>query len=227
MNGLELDKQLEQMVRFIQQEAQEKAKEIKVSAEEDFNLEKLQMLEKEKQKIRAEYQRREAQIEVQRKIQFSKKLNEQRLEVLKAREAVLKEIGKEVRGKLLELSQDTSVYKDLIIDLLVQAMQRLANKKQVVKCRQEDVSLVQDCLKKAQQKFKKRFNVNPPQLTLDKDNYLPPSPVDLDDEDTPSCVGGIVVTSVDGRIVCSNTLDDRLEICYAQNLPTVRSLLFE
>ena len=40
-----------------------------------------------------------------------------------------------------------------------------------------------------------------------------------------SC-GGVVVTSADGKIVCSNTLDDRLRITYSSNLPTVRSLLF-
>ncbi len=36
----------------------------------------------------------------------------------------------------------------------------------------------------------------------------------------------MVVTSGDGKIVCSNTLDDRLRITYSQNLPTVRSTLF-
>ena len=40
-----------------------------------------------------------------------------------------------------------------------------------------------------------------------------------------SC-GGLVVTSADGAIVCSNTLDDRLRITYSSNLPAVRALLF-
>ena len=40
-----------------------------------------------------------------------------------------------------------------------------------------------------------------------------------------SC-GGLVVTSADGKIVISNTLDDRLRISYAQNLPSVRGVLF-
>ena len=43
----------------------------------------------------------------------------------------------------------------------------------------------------------------------------------------PACsCGGVVVTSADGKIVCSNTLDDRLRITYSSNLPSVRSLLF-
>lgn len=35
-----------------------------------------------------------------------------------------------------------------------------------------------------------------------------------------------MVTSADGKIVCSNTLDDRLRIAYQGNLPQVRSVLF-
>lgn len=35
-----------------------------------------------------------------------------------------------------------------------------------------------------------------------------------------------MVTSADGRIVCSNTLDDRLKIAYGANLPSVREILF-
>lgn len=42
----------------------------------------------------------------------------------------------------------------------------------------------------------------------------------------PRSCGGVVVTSADGKIVCSNTLDDRLRITYASNLPDVRALLF-
>eukprot|EP01024_Parvocaulis_polyphysoides_P059241 TRINITY_DN63_c0_g1_i3.p1 TRINITY_DN63_c0_g1~~TRINITY_DN63_c0_g1_i3.p1 ORF type:complete len:228 (+),score=50.28 TRINITY_DN63_c0_g1_i3:209-892(+) len=227
MNDLEVQKQIEQMVQFIKQEAEEKANEINVSAEEEFNLEKLQMLEKEKQRIRAEFERREAQIEVQRKIQFSKKLNGQRLEVLKARQVALKDITKEVKVKLMEMTRNTATYKALIVDLLAQAMQRLGDRKQIVKCRQADTSIVQGCLQLAQAKFKSQYNAVAPELTVDTSDFLPPAPKDLDDEETPSCVGGIAVTSLDGRIVCSNTLDDRLEISYSQNLPTVRSLLFD
>jgi V-type H+-transporting ATPase subunit E len=91
----QVERQIEQMVRFIKQEAEEKANEIKVSAEEvsqlgctgtlgrpcehmashtplhvsqEFNLEKLQLLEQEKAKIRKEYERRESQVEVKKKM---------------------------------------------------------------------------------------------------------------------------------------------------------------
>jgi V-type H+-transporting ATPase subunit E len=38
--------------------------------------------------------------------------------------------------------------------------------------------------------------------------------------------GGVVVTSADGRIVVSNTLDHRVHIAYEANLPDIRGKLF-
>ena len=49
MDDQEVQKQINQMVEFIKQEAEEKANEIRVAAEEEFNIEKLQMVELEKQ----------------------------------------------------------------------------------------------------------------------------------------------------------------------------------
>lgn len=68
MNEQEVDRQINQMVQFIKQEAEEKANEIRVAAEEEFNIEKLQMVETEKQRIRKEYERKESQVEVKKKM---------------------------------------------------------------------------------------------------------------------------------------------------------------
>ncbi|KAJ8621651.1 hypothetical protein MRB53_030180 [Persea americana] len=68
MNDADVSKQIQQMVRFIRQEAEEKANEISVSAEEEFNIEKLQLVEAEKKKIRQEYERKEKQVEIRKKM---------------------------------------------------------------------------------------------------------------------------------------------------------------
>lgn len=47
-----------------------------------------------------------------------------------------------------------------------------------------------------------------------------------DDDERDSCAGGISVASANGKIVCSNTLDDRLKIAFAANLPEFRAALF-
>ena len=56
------------MIKFIQQEASEKAQEIKLKADEEYNIEKLYMVEEEKQKTRQEYERKEKQVEVQKRM---------------------------------------------------------------------------------------------------------------------------------------------------------------
>jgi len=94
MNDADVSKQIQQMVRFIRQEAEEKANEISVSAEEvssfrhfllfrfkfmllngivlfllqEFNIEKLQLVEADKKKIRQEYERKERQVEIRKKM---------------------------------------------------------------------------------------------------------------------------------------------------------------
>ena len=50
------------------EKAKEKAAEIKLKTDEEFQIEKLRMLEAEKTKIRAEYERKEKQVEVQRRM---------------------------------------------------------------------------------------------------------------------------------------------------------------
>ena len=39
-------------------------------------------------------------------------------------------------------------------------------------------------------------------------------------------MGGIQLRAQKERIVCNNTLDERLELCYQEGLPEIRGLLF-
>jgi V-type H+-transporting ATPase subunit E len=63
----------------------------------------------------------------------------------------------------------------------------------------------------------------PIKVNLDADRYLP----EYDEtEGAESCMGGIVLHCRKGRIVCSNTLDDRLQLVYQEAIPEVRKILF-
>ncbi len=39
-------------------------------------------------------------------------------------------------------------------------------------------------------------------------------------------MGGIVLHTRKGRIVCSNTIDERLQLVYSEAIPEIRALLF-
>lgn len=60
--------QIQHMMAFIEQEASEKADEIDSKAEEEFNLQKGQLVFEARQKINEEYDKREKQVELQRKM---------------------------------------------------------------------------------------------------------------------------------------------------------------
>ncbi|CAL8471035.1 g10577 [Coccomyxa elongata] len=226
MNEMEVERQIDQMVSFIKQEAEEKANEIAVSAEEDFNIEKLQLLESEKAKIRKEYERREGQIEVKKKIEFSKQLNESRIKVLQAKESSVHGLVKEAHSHLLSLSGNKKQYKSLLTDLTIQALYKLGEPKAVVKVRKEDLSLIKEVVEPARTKFNEVYGQPAPEVTVDEKKFLPPAPKSADDEESESCTGGVVVSSANGLIVCSNTLDERLRIAYTQTLPDIRTSLF-
>ncbi|PIM99100.1 Vacuolar H+-ATPase V1 sector, subunit E [Handroanthus impetiginosus] len=224
MNDADVSKQIQQMVRFIRQEAEEKANEISVSAEEEFNIEKLQLVEAEKKKIRQEYERKEKQVQVRKKIEYSMQLNASRIKVLQAQDDLVNSMKEAASKELLNVSRDSNSYKNLLKDLIVQSLLRLKEPSVLLRCRKEDVQLVQSVLQSATQEYAEKAKVHPPEIIVDNVN-LPPAP-SSQNAHGPSCSGGVVLASRDGKIVFENTLDARLDVAFRKKLPEIRKSLF-
>lgn len=100
-----------------------------------------------------------------------------------------------------------------------------------VRCRKSDHDTVKSVIEAATEEYKKLMKKEvkifanrdvPAKVNLD-DKYLP----EYDEtEGAESCLGGVVLHCRKGRIVCSNTLDDRLQLVYQESVPEVRRLLF-
>ncbi|XP_072995795.1 V-type proton ATPase subunit E-like isoform X1 [Typha latifolia] len=225
MNDTDVSKQIQQMVRFIRQEAEEKANEISVSAEEEFNIEKLQLVEAEKKKIRQEYERKEKQVEVRRKIEYSMQLNASRIKVLQAQDDLVNSM-KEAAGKeLLNVSHGHHEYKKLLKELIVQSLLRLKEPAVLLRCRKDDLHLVEPVLHSAKHEYSEKAAVHSPEIIVDTHVYLPPPPSHNHDHGL-FCSGGVVLASRDGKIVFENTLDARLDVVFRKKLPEIRKLLF-
>ncbi|KAG1346487.1 V-type proton ATPase subunit E [Cocos nucifera] len=225
MNDADVSKQIQQMVRFIRQEAEEKANEISVSAEEEFNIEKLQLFEAEKKKIRQEYERKEKQVEIRRKIEYSMQLNASRIKVLQAQDDLVNSM-KEAAGKeLLHVSHDQYAYKKLLKELIVQSLLRLKEPAVLLRCREADLYLVESVLDSAKNEYAEKANVYPPEIVVDHNVYLPPAPTHHHAHGL-FCSGGVVLASIDGKIVIENTLDARLDVVFRKKLPEIRRCLF-
>ncbi|KAL6537882.1 hypothetical protein OROHE_012169 [Orobanche hederae] len=224
MNDADVSKQIQQMVRFIRQEAEEKANEISVSAEEEFNIEKLQLVEAEKKKIRQEYERKEKQVQVRKKIEYSMQLNASRIKVLQAQDDLINSMKDAASKELLNVSRDHSNYGRLLKDLIVQSLLRLKEPSVLLRCREEDVHLVESVLDSAKDEYAQKAKVHRPEIIVDH-VHLPPAPSHHNVHGR-FCSGGVVLASRDGKIVFENTLDARLDVVFRKKLPEIRKSLF-
>ncbi|OAY67261.1 V-type proton ATPase subunit E-like [Ananas comosus] len=225
MNDADVGKQIQQMVRFIRQEAEEKANEISVSAEEEFNIEKLQLVEAEKRKVRQDYERKEKQVEIRKKIEYSTQLNASRIKVLQAQDDVVNSMRDAASNELLRVADNPKSYAKLLKGLIVQSLLRLKEPAVLLRCREVDRRLVLSILEEAKKEYAEKAKVQCPKVTIDEKVYLPPPPTNRDAHG-PFCSGGVVLASQDGKIVCENTLDARLDVVFRQKLPEIRKLLF-
>ncbi|KAJ6865608.1 V-type proton ATPase subunit E2-like [Populus alba x Populus x berolinensis] len=224
MNDADVSRQIQQMARFIRQEAEEKANEISVSAEEEFNIEKLQILEAEKKRIRQEFERKTKQVDIRRKIEYSMQLNASRIKVLQAQDDIVNSMKESASKQLLRVSNNKKEYKKLLKDLIVQSLIRLKEPAVLLRCREGDRKIVESVLEDASRLYAEKTKVHAPDVTIDTTVYLPPPPKSSDSHD-PFCSGGVVMASKDGKIVFENTLDARLDVAFGNKLPEIRKQL--
>jgi len=228
MDDKEAERQIQQMVNFILNEAKDKAEEIEAKALEDFNIEKLKLVQQMKDKIRQEYVRKAKQVETQCAIARSTAINRSRLEKIKARQEVLGKVTEDVTSKLQAELRSEPKHKKLITDLIAQGLLMLLEDEVAVKCRQCDEKLVQGCLNDAAsayaQVIKQQTGVTKSvKLSIDKSGFLPGPPGGGAGK---SCIGGIVLSCSNGAIKVNNTLDERLKLTMELDKPAIRSLLF-
>eukprot|EP01121_Diplochlamys_sp_Union-15-3_P013417 TRINITY_DN415_c0_g1_i2.p1 TRINITY_DN415_c0_g1~~TRINITY_DN415_c0_g1_i2.p1 ORF type:complete len:246 (+),score=60.48 TRINITY_DN415_c0_g1_i2:58-795(+) len=220
-------KQLDNMVSFIKKEAEEKANEIAVKAEEEFTLERGRLVQAQKLKIMKDFERREKQVEVQKKIAYSNELNKSRLMVLKAREDGIQLLFNEAKHKLVAISKNETEYRPLLKKLILQGLYKLGETSVELRLRSEDNALASSLL----DEIKKEYNTKTGKevkISFSDTNPLPsgPSAKDLDDDEAHYCTGGVILSCRDGKIVINNTLDARLELAYGASLPAIRKILF-
>jgi V-type H+-transporting ATPase subunit E len=224
MEDEEVQKQLDHMVKFIQREAEEKASEIQAKAQEEFSIEKARMVQEEKLKIMKEFERKEKQIEVKKRMAYSNRLNMARLRILKAREEGVQRLLANAHHKLADISKDQAAYKKLLQSLILQGLLKLQEPRVQIICRKEDKQIVDQVASVAAEEYRKKLSKEC-QIEVDNTVFLPPGPAHATNQ-AEICSGGVILSSNEGRIICSNTLDARLQMAFEQNLPAIRTILY-
>lgn len=214
LTDADVQKQIKHMMAFIEQEASEKVEEIDAKAEEEFNIEKGRLVQTQRVKIMEYYEKKEKQIEQHKKIQMSHLLNQARLKVLKARDDMIMELMKEAQQRLADIAKDPDNYSVLLQGLLLQGFYQLLESKVTVRCRQQDVVMVEAAVNKVIPIYKESVKMNLA-VKVDSQHFLPSG-----------ICGGVELYNDNGKIKVANTLERRLELITHQMIPEIRVSLF-
>jgi len=115
---------------------------------EEYNITRVTMLREQRKKIRKEYAAKLKRLETQQAISRSTSINQTRLKRVQARTAAFEEMTAAVKQKLVQVTQSTGKYKELLSQLIVQGCLKLIEDKVQVRCREQDKQFVRRCCRK-------------------------------------------------------------------------------
>jgi V-type H+-transporting ATPase subunit E len=213
--------QIRQMVNFILQEAHEKANEIRVKTEHDFNLEKQTLVHEAKLSIQDVFAKKEKDHEIQERIARSAEIGACRVKKMEIRDELLKTLLSEAGAKCAVVARGAN-YPQLLQKLIVQCLIKIEENDTVIYCRKEDAATVKKALPEAVKEYveimKRESSVTlKPNVTMN---------TQADKDLVESTHGGILMTALNGKIVCDNTMSSRLTLVYEELLPSIRAILF-
>ena len=194
LSDADVKKQIKHMMAFIEQEANEKAEEIDAKAEEEFNIEKGCLVQTQRLKIMECNEKKEKQIEQQKKIQMSNLMDQVRLKVLRVREDLFTDLLNEAKQRLSKVVKDASRYQVLLGGLVLQGLHQLLGRQMTVHCRKQDFPLVKAALQTATPVYK--VETERDDVQIDQEAYLPEE-----------IASSVEIYNGDRKIKVSNTLE--------------------
>lgn len=189
--------------------------------EHDFNLEKQTLVHEAKLNIQEEFAKKEKDLEVQERIARSAEIGQCRVKKMKLRDELLQTLVKQAAEKLALFAKGQN-YPQLMQKLIVQGLIKLEEDELEIFVRKEDISAAQKVLQPAVQEYVE---------IIEREAGVKLSPKLKVNTDTNKCLsddsyGGIMLTALNGKIVCDNTLTARLNLVYEELLPSIRAILF-
>lgn len=161
------------MTAFIRQEALEKAREIHLKADEEFAIEKSQLVRNETQSIDSQYDKKFKQAAMSQQITKSTLSNKTRLRLLSARQELLDDLFEQANNKLADITSDTDKYQDILKNLILEGLYALNESKITLRCRSKDDDIVRKAADAAQAEFKDKMNGRETEISIDEKDKLP------------------------------------------------------
>jgi len=211
--------QIRQMVNFILQEAHEKSVEINIKAQHDFDLERQKIFIEGIKKIDEEFIQMAKEKEISARIEKSTEIGNARTKKMTERQNLLDILQGEATTDLASISTSKD-YPKLIENLITQGLIKIEEKKVSIICRPKDKSTVEAAVPKA---------ISAATAALAEAGF--PYDADVTVVENASVLpdgraGGVILTSLGGKIVCDQTLETRLRYVYDDLQPQIRDMLF-
>ena len=97
--------------------------------------------------------------------------NQARLKALKKREDLIRGVLEDARQKLAEVTKDIDLYQKVLQKLIAQALFRLIEQEVVIRCRKQDLGLVENALESVRKEYKEATKKDVV-VKIDKEQYL-------------------------------------------------------
>lgn len=202
------------MKAFIEKEAQEKAKEIRLKADEEYEIEKASIVRAETAAIDSTYEQKLKKASLAQQITKSTIANKTRLRVLATKDQVVNDIFDAAEKELKNITKNKGDYKPILTGLIEEGLLALMEEKVTLKVKKEDVAIAKEAAEQAAKDFESKANFAV-EISVDESNFL-----------SSDIAGGVVVVNGSGKIEVDNTLEERLKILSEEALPGLRLELF-
>ncbi|KAF7845646.1 hypothetical protein BT93_L1436 [Corymbia citriodora subsp. variegata] len=172
MSDDQVASELRKMTAFIRQEALEKAREIHLKADEEFSIEKSQLVRQETSSIDASYEKKFKQAGMSQQITKSTLANKTRLRLLSSRQELLNDLFEQAAKKLPGYTEDEGKYQGILKNLILEGAYAMNEKKLVVKCRAKDDGIVGKAAEEAKNEYKENVKKDV-EISIDEKDKLP------------------------------------------------------
>ena len=213
----QVNDELNKMQAFIKKEAEEKAREIKLKANQEYEIEKTNLVRQETSNIDTNFEKNLKKISLEKQIMKSTIDNQIRLKVLNKRNDSLNEVFEETQRQLRDkITNDKTLYKEILHKLIVESILRLLENQVVIQVKECDLPIVEneEFLNEIIEEYKTTTNGRDIKITISK-NFL-----------NPELIGGVIVKDSLEKIELNNTIDERLKLLHEEALPAIRLEMF-
>lgn len=171
--------------------------------------------------VQEEFAKKEKDREVQERIARSAEIGECRVKKMKIRDELLNTLVSEAGAKCAVVARGQN-YPQLLQKLIVQGLIKIEENEVTVYCRGEDVKMVEKVLPAA---IKEYVEIIERESTVKLTPAVTLNSVRTKDLNE-TTYGGVMLTAINGKIVCDNTMASRLKLVYEELLPSIRAILF-